>query len=87
MKIVVFGGNGFLGQRIVKSALKWGINVVSINRSGKPLNFEEYSNKASVEWLQGDIFEPEKWKSKLSDCSGVISCVGAFGSNEVSFVF
>jgi uncharacterized protein YbjT (DUF2867 family) len=85
MKIIVFGGNGYLGQRIVKSALKWGINVVSINRSGEPSNFDAHSYKARVEWLKGDIFQPKQWDSYLSDCSGVISCVGAFGSNEVIF--
>ena len=34
-KLVVFGGNGFVGQSAIISALKLGFNVTSINRSGE----------------------------------------------------
>lgn len=34
--VVILGGNGYLGQRIVNCALKKGANVVSISRSGLP---------------------------------------------------
>lgn len=35
-KLIVFGGNGFVGQAVVANALKLGIEVESISRSGKP---------------------------------------------------
>eukprot|EP01038_Epipyxis_sp_PR26KG_P015934 gene15934-21622_t len=80
-RIVVFGGNGYVGQRIVSYAAKQGLKVTSINRSGAPSEFDStFSN--SIEWFKGDIFQPSDWKHKLEDCDGVISCVGAFGSNE-----
>jgi nucleoside-diphosphate-sugar epimerase len=35
-----------------------------------------------VNWIQGDILHPERWKHALQEVSAVISCVGAFGSNQ-----
>lgn len=34
--VVVLGGNGYLGQRIVNCVLKKGANVLCISRSGVP---------------------------------------------------
>lgn len=33
--VVVLGGNGYLGQRIVNSVLRKGANVLCVSRSGK----------------------------------------------------
>ncbi len=67
--------------------MKFNIEVVSISRSGKPAGFEDENvdlkSKGSVKWHQGDIFKEDEWKDQLKDCDGVISCVGAFGTNEV----
>lgn len=83
-KIVLFGGNGFVGQGIVNSALKSGVDVVSINRSGQPKNFKPPAfSSGKIEWKMGDINDPSTYKDELKDAVGVISCVGAFGSNEV----
>lgn len=83
-RIVVFGGNGFVGQNIIKTALRAGINVTSINRSGEPPNFSwEGGNSAEVQWCIGDIMNGGSWIRELNEACGAISCVGAFGSDEV----
>lgn len=85
-RIVVFGGNGYVGQRVVKAALLAGVDVTSINRSGAPSNFTAVSKAGSnavVNWIKGDLFNAEAWRHELSGATGVVSCVGAFGSNEV----
>lgn len=83
-KIVVFGGNGFVGQKIVKAAVGMGVNVVAINRSGRPDSYvADAEQTASVSWKKGDILQSETWRNELVEAAGVISCVGAFGSNEV----
>jgi uncharacterized protein YbjT (DUF2867 family) len=82
-KIVVFGGNGFVGQAIVRAGINAGLHVVSINRSGPPKNFKPPSfSQGKIEWKTGDLFAPDGWRDSLKDAVGVISCVGAFGSNE-----
>lgn len=82
-KIIVFGGNGFVGQGMVKQALARGLDVISINRSGSPREFVTPRDiSGTIEWVRGDIFHPEEWRDVLQEADGVISCVGAFGSNE-----
>lgn len=34
-KLVVFGGNGFVGSRVCEAGVRQGLNVVSISRSGE----------------------------------------------------
>ncbi|KAJ1411897.1 hypothetical protein B484DRAFT_402506 [Ochromonadaceae sp. CCMP2298] len=80
-KIVVFGGNGFVGSEIVKAALDAGHEVVSINRSGRPAHFK-CADESQLTWVKGDIFEAEGWKDQLASAAAVVSTVGAFGSNE-----
>ncbi|CAM9466405.1 unnamed protein product [Pylaiella littoralis] len=80
-KVVVFGGNGFVGQNVCQAALLMGADVVSVNRSGAPAGRDKVW-KDNVRWVQGDIFKPELYAAELSDATGVVSCVGAFGSNE-----
>ena len=82
-------GNGYVGCEIVKRALKLGYSVVSINRTGKPdnsflkaMHLGEHHDEQLV-WRVGDIFKEDGWKNDLKDCDGVVSCVGAFGTNEV----
>ena len=49
-KLLVFGGSGFVGSRVCEEALKTGLPVVSVNRSGPPkLSADWVSN---IEWIQ-----------------------------------
>lgn len=52
MKIVVLGGNGFVGSAICKAAVSKGIEVVSVSRSLKPF----FSNKYLCILFTFDIF-------------------------------
>ena len=40
---MVFGGNGFVGSAVCEEAVRMGLGVVSVNRSGPP--------KASADWV------------------------------------
>ena len=52
-KLIVFGGNGFVGTRVCEEALQTGLAVVSINRSGAPKVSAPWTSE--VEWISVSI--------------------------------
>ncbi|XP_074297765.1 uncharacterized protein At1g32220, chloroplastic-like [Silene latifolia] len=82
-KLLVLGGNGFVGSHICKEALDHGMPVASLSRSGRPSINDSWAN--SVTWHQGNLFSPEAFKDELEGVTSVISCVGGFGSNSVMY--
>ncbi|KAJ0042240.1 hypothetical protein Pint_18857 [Pistacia integerrima] len=78
-KILVFGGNGFVGSHICREALERGLTVHSLSRSGRPSYQDSWTN--SIVWHQGDLLSPDSFKSAMTGVTSVISCVGGFGSN------
>ncbi|KAI3976813.1 hypothetical protein MKX01_008671 [Papaver californicum] len=82
-KLLVLGGNGFVGSNICKEALDRGLSVSSLSRSGRSNVNESWAN--NVVWHKGDLLEPDIIKDILKDVTSVISCVGAFGSNSYMY--
>eukprot|EP01041_Mallomonas_annulata_P012270 gene12270-25791_t len=79
-KLLVFGGNGFVGQRVCKNAVKLGMEVISINRSGPPHTDQPW--RKNVKWVKGDANCLAEWADEIKGASAVVSCIGAFGSND-----
>ncbi|KAL0393896.1 UNVERIFIED_CONTAM: putative protein, chloroplastic [Sesamum latifolium] len=79
-KLLVLGGNGFVGSHICKEALNRGLTVASLSRSGRSSIQESWAN--SVIWHQGNLFSTDSWKDMLKGVTSIISCVGGFGSNS-----
>ena len=53
-----------------------------MNRSGPPKSNEPWIK--SVKWVRGDLNVDTSWEEELKDTKAVISCIGAFGSNQVN---
>lgn len=81
-KIVVFGGSGFLGQRLVRLAAEKGYQVVSISRKGAPIPAESWH--AKVEWVKGNVFVPKEWQMVLGDAEVVVDCIGILQEKKVA---
>lgn len=84
-RILVLGGNGYVGQNICHAALQSGNFVVrSLNRSGEPIAPPSHlsSYLSQVEWVKGDIFDRAAREDAMTDADVVVSTIGAFGSNE-----
>lgn len=79
-KILVLGGNGYVGSHICKEALRQGFSVSSLSRSGRSSLHDSWAN--DVTWHQGDLLSPDSLKPALEGITSVISCVGGFGSNS-----
>ena len=82
-KLLVLGGNGYVGQAICRAALQSSaFDVVrSLSRSGAPST--AMGGLSRVEWVKGDVFDtPALSDVMFNDIDIVISVIGAFGSNE-----
>ncbi|CAN1816497.1 Uncharacterized protein At1g32220, chloroplastic [Linum perenne] len=82
-KLLVLGGNGFVGSHILREAVDRGLSVASLSRSGKSSLHDPWAN--NVIWYQGNLLSPESWKDALDGVSAVISCVGGFGSQSYMY--
>lgn len=82
-KLLVLGGNGFVGSHVCQEALNHGLSVASLSRSGRSSINEVWADK--VDWRQGNLRAPETFKDALDGVTSVISCVGGFGSKSFMY--
>jgi len=81
-KLVVAGGNGFLGSRICKAAVSRGWDVTSISRSGEPTwsavtaSPTAPSWSKAVSWHKANILHPSEYKTVLADADAVVHSMG-----------
>lgn len=83
--LIVFGGNGFLGKRICQEAIRQGFKVTSVSRSGLPPKNTTAGDLRwidQVNWVSGDIFEPDTYKDRLSEADNVVHSMGILLENE-----
>ncbi|KAK3114632.1 hypothetical protein LTR53_006882 [Teratosphaeriaceae sp. CCFEE 6253] len=81
-KLVVCGGNGFLGSRICKAAVAREWEVTSISRSGEP-NWPSISShqtapawSKAVTWWAANILQPDSYKTDLAGADAVVHSMG-----------
>ncbi|GAP89699.1 putative NAD dependent epimerase dehydratase family protein [Rosellinia necatrix] len=81
-KLIVCGGNGFLGSRICKSAVQRGWDVTSISRSGAP-KWDAVTSSAAppswshkVTWERGDMLRPATYAPLLKGADFVVHSMG-----------
>ncbi|XWS72794.1 hypothetical protein CRYUN_Cryun02cG0071300 [Craigia yunnanensis] len=82
-KLLVLGGNGFVGSHMCREALNRGLIVASLSRSGRSSLHDSWAN--NVTWHQGNLRSSDSWMEALNGVTSVISCVGGFGSNSYMY--
>ncbi|KAJ6596954.1 mitochondrial protein [Mycena vulgaris] len=78
-KLVVVGGNGFIGSAICRSALVQGLQVTSVSSSGRPYQTPKGHTPAwtaRVDWQQGDALRPETLARHLDGAAAVVHTLG-----------
>jgi len=81
-KLVVPGGNGFIGAEICRVAVQNGHDVVAFGRTGRPaLTPARHPWTGSVEWRAADVFEPATWRDLLDDADAVVHTIGTIQEN------
>ncbi|KAL5598877.1 hypothetical protein BROUX41_003802 [Berkeleyomyces rouxiae] len=81
-RIVVCGGNGFVGSRICKFAVARGWDVMSISRSGQP-RWDAVSASATapawarkVSWERANLLDATTYRALLSNSDYVVHSMG-----------
>jgi len=78
-KLLVVGGNGFIGSAVCRAALRHGYQVTSISSSGRPFQTPKGHTPAwteNVEWLTADALRPETYSHLLPGVSAVVHTIG-----------
>ncbi|KAF9246307.1 mitochondrial protein [Melanogaster broomeanus] len=78
-KILVVGGNGFIGSAVCKAALARGMQVTSISSSGRPYTTPKGHTPAwvsKVQWLKADALLPETYAGLLPGVNAVVHTLG-----------
>lgn len=68
-KVVVFGGNGFVGSEILKKLAADGIACVGVSR--------RHSSLPGVTWHAADALDPSTFQGVLQDASAVVISIGS----------
>eukprot|EP00124_Ichthyophonus_hoferi_P000321 Ihof_evm17s11 gene=Ihof_evmTU17s11 len=86
MKLLVVGGNGFVGRSVCKAAVQRGLEVISLSRRGVAPLDAPWTKK--VDWRKGDALDPESYHGLLQDTTAVVHTVGILleGSNYKSYL-
>ena len=74
-RLVVVGGTGFVGTRVVRAALSQGLRVASVSRSGKLIRDDP--TLAGAEFLAADVEDKASLRRVLDGADAVVSCLGA----------
>lgn len=78
-KLLVVGGNGFIGSAVCRVALRHGYQVTSISSSGRPFQTPKGHTPAwteKVQWLTADALRPETYSHLLPGVSAVVHTIG-----------
>ncbi len=81
-RIVVIGGSGMIGQRIVREALDRGHEVTLVARD--PAKVSEKHERLKV--MQGDVLDPDSLRAVFAGQNAVISAVGAARAREPDYL-
>ncbi|PBK96932.1 mitochondrial protein [Armillaria gallica] len=72
-KILVVGGNGFIGSAICRAALTRGMEVTSVSSSGRPYRTPRGHSPA---WTEKETHDPSTFADALKDANGVVHTLG-----------
>ena len=67
--VAVTGATGFIGGALVRALIKEGWNVRALTRRPRP-------DDESMQWIEGDLDNPDALRNLVKDVSAVVHCAG-----------
>lgn len=61
------GATGFVGQHLLPALIQDGYEVLALSR-----NASLALAKSEIQWIQGDLREPQSWQAALKECSAIL---------------
>jgi nucleoside-diphosphate-sugar epimerase len=75
-RIVIPGGNGFIGTELCRVAVQNGHDVAAFGRTGRPdLTPARHPWVNDIEWRAADVFIPDAWRDLLDGADAVIHAI------------
>lgn len=74
-RLLVLGGNGYVGREVVKLAVDRGYEVTSLSRRGESPDPDD-ERFAKVNWVKGDATNYDTVKSLVDEADAVVHAVG-----------
>ncbi|EAU88493.2 mitochondrial protein [Coprinopsis cinerea okayama7 len=78
-KILVVGGNGFIGSAVCRAAVAKGLEVTSVSSSGNPYRTPKGHSPSwtsKVNWHKGDALNPQSFAHLFEGVGGVVHTLG-----------
>jgi len=83
-KMLVFGGQGFIGSHLVDNFLEKGYDIILFDRSYKKSAWEEYGwDKENVEMFLGDLKDEDSVREAVNLCDRWVNLAGLLGTQEM----
>ena len=86
--VCIVGGSGYTGTAIGQRALKLGMKVISVSRSGKPYYLKDLAGQENMRFEKGNpLTDPAALAPLLQESDLVVHCIGTLieGKGEQSY--
>lgn len=87
-RILVVGGNGFIGSAVCKAAVARGMRVTSVSTSGRPYQTPKGHSPSwtsKVDWHAADALVPSTYAHLLAGASGVVHALGTLIEDDGAY--
>jgi len=74
-RLVILGGNGFVGSAVAEEALRRGLEVLCLSRSGRCTAPHAWASR--VRWERADALQPDTYREHLRGAEALVVSIGS----------